>query len=104
MCVCVFPTKKITNSTIFVTNVGDTLIVHTNLFYRKRGGSVDNLLDDLGGDVVISSGNPGAISTVMSQASKKKSVSSKNLSMGSEQSGMKIVASSDTEEVRITTV
>ena len=69
---------------------------------------MDNLLDDLGGDVVISSGNPGAISTVMSQASKKKSVSSKNLSMGgSEQSsGMKIVAaSSDTEEsVRITTV
>ena len=69
---------------------------------------MDNLLDDLGGDVVISSGNPGAIisTSVMSQASKKKSVSSKNLSMGSEQSGMKIVAaSSDTEEsVRITTV
>ena len=84
--------------------------INTHIYFcRKSGGSVDNLLDDLGGDVVISSGNPGAISTsVMSQASKKKSVSSKNLSMGgSEQSsGMKIVAaSSDTEEsVRITTV
>ena len=66
---------------------------------RKRGGSVDNLLDDLG-DVTI----PEATIT---KASKKKSLSSKNLSMTSELSGMKLPppASSDSEEcTRITTV
>ena len=66
---------------------------------RKRGGSVDNLLDDLG-DVTI----PEA---TMTKASKKKSLSSKNLSMTSELSGMKLPppASSDSEEcTRITTV
>ena len=67
--------------------------------FRKRGGSVDNLLDDLG-DVTI----PEA---TMTKASKKKSLSSKNLSMTSELSGMKLPppASSDSEEcTRITTV
>ena len=67
--------------------------------FRKRGGSGDNLLDDLG-DVTI----PEA---TMTKASKKKSLSSKNLSMTSELSGMKLPppASSDSEEcTRITTV
>ena len=42
--------------------------------FRKRGGSVDNLLDDLGGDVIITGG-------VMTRESKKKSLSTKNLSL-----------------------
>ena len=69
--------------------------------FRKRGGSVDNLLDDLGD---LDDVTPG---TIMTKASKKKSVSSKNLSMSSEGGGMKLVppSSSDTEEcTRITTV
>ena len=42
--------------------------------FRKRGGSVDNLLDDLG-DVIAPSS--------MTRESKKKSMSSKNLSLNS---------------------
>ena len=42
--------------------------------FRKRGGSVDNLLDDLGGDVIITGGT-------MTRESKKKSLSTKNLSL-----------------------
>ena len=52
--------------------------VYNNFFYvndfRKRGGSVDNLLDDLGGDVIITGGT-------MTRESKKKSLSTKNLSL-----------------------
>ena len=50
--------------------------------FRKRGGSVDNLLDDLDGD----------LDQHLSAESKKKSISTKNLS------------SSNVEEVKITTV
>ena len=55
------------------------------LFFRKRGGSVDNLLDDLAEEI-------GASGHQISAETKKKSVSSKNLSMG------------PLEEVKITTV
>ena len=55
------------------------------LFVRKRGGSVDNLLDDLAEEI-------GASGHQISAETKKKSVSSKNLSMG------------PLEEVKITTV
>ena len=56
------------------------------IFFRKRGGSVDNLLDDLADEM------GGPPSQQISQETKKKSVSSKNLSMG------------PMEEVKITTV
>ena len=61
--------------------------IETNFFDRKRGGSVDNLLDDLAADEIgHHSGQQ------ISADTKKKSVSSKNLSMG------------PMEEVKITTV
>ena len=56
------------------------------LLFRKRGGSVDNLLDDLADEIGPSSSHQ------ISAESKKKSVSSKNLSLG------------PMEEVKITTV
>ena len=86
-----------TLQTVCITYFSD----HVCINFRKRGGSVDNLLDDLGD---LDDVTPG---TIMTKASKKKSVSSKNLSMSSESGGMKLVppSSSDTEEcTRITTV
>ena len=53
---------------------------------RKRGGSVDNLLDDLDGD------GHASTDAKLTQEAKQKSVSSKNLSSGA------------VEEVKITTV
>ncbi len=54
------------------------------LFCRKRGGSVDNLLDDLDGPIGGSSPAEAAAAAAagnsISQESKKKSLSSKNLS------------------------
>ena len=51
------------------------LVFYNNFVcFRKRGGSVDNLLDDLG-DVIAPSS--------MTRESKKKSMSSKNLSLNS---------------------
>jgi len=56
----------------------------SQIFLRKRGGSVDNLLDELGED--------GTHHQHLNSEVKKKSISSKNLSLG------------PLEEVKVTTV
>ena len=58
--------------------------------FRKRGGSVDNLLDDLGGDVIITGGT-------MTRESKKKSLSTKNLSLNTNAAMQAAAAAAESE-------
>ncbi len=58
------------------------LYISSTFLFRKRGGSVDNILDDLG-DVSLGSARHGISHPGggMTKESKQKSVSTKNLSL-----------------------